>query len=148
MNLMSHAAVQSNVTIPAGLVLGSIVAITGLLVWLTGLILVLRGADPRVRPALLRAYAICRPPLAGIKRMPVHGSRRTTDCGCLNPHSVTDCPAKCIQHGDPTPIGCKAAATTPGPAGLGPSRHWNIGQARHHQSRPGPRPRQLKQDGS
>ena len=128
MNLMSHAAVQSNATIPAGLVLGSIVAITALLVWLTGLILVLRGADPRARPALLRAYAICRPPLAGIKRVRVHGSRRTPDCGCLNPPSVTGCSAECIHHDDPSPIECKAAATTPGPTGLGP-RHRNIGQA-------------------
>ena len=46
MNLVSHSTVHSNATIPAGLVLGSIVAITALLVWLTGLILVLRGADP------------------------------------------------------------------------------------------------------
>jgi hypothetical protein len=84
MNLTSHTAVQSSATIPAGLVLGSIVAITALLVWLTGLILVLRDTDPNARPALLRAYAICHPPLAGIKRMRVHGCR-TPDCGCLNP---------------------------------------------------------------
>lgn len=107
MNLMSHAAVQGNATIPAGLVLGSIVAITALLVWLAGLILVLHGADPTARPALLRAYATCRPPLAGIKRMRVHGSRRTLDCGCLNSPSVTGCPATWIHHGDPAPIGCK-----------------------------------------
>ena len=98
-----------------------------------------RPFDPGARPALLRAYAICHPPLAGIKRMRVHGSRQTPDCGCLNPPSVTDCPAKCIHHGDPAPIGCKTVATTPGAAGLCPPRHQNIGPAAPPEQ-PRPRP--------
>ena len=58
MNLVSHSTVHSNATIPAGLVLGSIVAITALLVWLTGLILVLRGADPGANGLALESDVI------------------------------------------------------------------------------------------
>lgn len=54
--------------IPVGLLLGSAVAIITLLVWLAGLIIVLRGTTPRDRPVILRAYAICRPPVPGAKR--------------------------------------------------------------------------------
>jgi hypothetical protein len=140
MSLMSHSAVHSNVTVPAGLALGSIVSITALLVWLAGLILVLRGADPRDRPALLSAYAICRPPLTGTKRVRVHGPHKTPDCGCLNRHSVTNCPASCITTVTQFRPDAKPRPPTPGPAGQNPPRHSNIGQARRHQNRPGASP--------
>jgi hypothetical protein len=36
-------------------------AFAGLLVWLAGLLIILRGTKPRERPDIIRAYATCRP---------------------------------------------------------------------------------------
>jgi hypothetical protein len=36
-------------------------ALAGLLVWLAGLLVVLRGSKPAERPSIIRAYATCRP---------------------------------------------------------------------------------------
>jgi hypothetical protein len=36
-------------------------ALTGLLVWFAGLLVVLHGSKPTERPAIIRAYAMCRP---------------------------------------------------------------------------------------
>jgi hypothetical protein len=35
--------------------------LAGLLVWFVGLVMVLRGSKPAERPAIIRAYATCRP---------------------------------------------------------------------------------------
>jgi hypothetical protein len=39
----------------------SCLALAGLLVWLIGLLVVLRGSKPGERPAIILAYAVCRP---------------------------------------------------------------------------------------
>jgi hypothetical protein len=53
----------------AGLVISGVVAIIALLVWLVGLVLVLRGSTPAERASLLRAYGTCRPPFTGPTHM-------------------------------------------------------------------------------
>jgi hypothetical protein len=42
-------------------VMTTCLALAGLLVWLVGLLVVLRGSKPAERPAIIRAYAACRP---------------------------------------------------------------------------------------
>lgn len=42
-------------------VVGGGLVLVGLFVWLSGLLIVLRGSKPAERPAILRAYAACRP---------------------------------------------------------------------------------------
>lgn len=51
-----------------GFILAGAVALVALLVWLTGLVLVLRGSAPNDRPRILRAYALCRPPIVCRRR--------------------------------------------------------------------------------
>ena len=97
MNPVSEASIPA---FPAGLALGAAVAIAALLVWLAGLILVLRGAEPRDRPALLRAYAVCRPPLADIKRACKSQLSRRSEFDLLNRHQDPPCPARCNRHCD------------------------------------------------
>jgi hypothetical protein len=46
-----------------GMITGGIVALVALLAWLAGLVMALRGTAPKDRPQILRAYAVCRPPL-------------------------------------------------------------------------------------
>ena len=42
-------------------VIAACVALVGLVAWLIGLIIVIRGSTPKDRPDILRAYAVCRP---------------------------------------------------------------------------------------
>jgi hypothetical protein len=58
---MSQILLQSSTLVRIGLVIGGAAAFTALLVWLTGLVLVLRGTKPNERASILRAYAMCRP---------------------------------------------------------------------------------------
>lgn len=51
-----------------GFTLAGAVALVALLAWLTGLVLVLRGSAPVERPQILRAYAVCRPPIVRQRR--------------------------------------------------------------------------------
>lgn len=90
MNPVSDASVH---TFPIGMAMCAAVAIMALLAWLAGLVLVLRGADPKDRPAILRAYALCRPPLAGVKR-------KAASQPCVS-HEQACCPAardgRCVR---------------------------------------------------
>lgn len=60
---MSQALSEGRALIEVGLILGSAATFTVSLVWLTGLVLALRGSKPKERASILRAYAACRPPL-------------------------------------------------------------------------------------
>lgn len=44
-----------------GVIVGGVVAVASMLVWLAGLLIVLRGSRPEDRPRILRAYACCQP---------------------------------------------------------------------------------------
>lgn|GEM_PF-1334816 len=62
---MGQILFQSSTLVRLGLVVGGAATLTALLAWLIGLVLVLRGTKPNERVAILRAYAICRPPSVG-----------------------------------------------------------------------------------
>jgi hypothetical protein len=92
-----------SVTFPAGLILGSAVAIAALLAWLAGLMLVMRGSKPAERASILRAYASCRLPFA----RPAPGHAPWTD------------EAHCCRAHDSRPgAGCCGASPAQ-PTGLG-----------------------------
>jgi hypothetical protein len=65
---MVHAIIEPNILTLIALSLGGTVAVIGLIVWLTGLVLALRGSAPRDRPTIIRAYATCRPWMMGRRR--------------------------------------------------------------------------------
>jgi hypothetical protein len=74
---VSQAFSQMIMIFPAGLILGSIVALAAPLAWLAGLALALRGSKPTERASILRAYASCHLPLASLWRSPPNPTRKT-----------------------------------------------------------------------
>jgi hypothetical protein len=52
------------------------IVFTALLVWLVGLMIVLRGSRPKERPDIIRAYAMCQPFTCVRSRGTKHASER------------------------------------------------------------------------
>lgn len=57
------------------------VVLAGLLVWLAGLLIVIRGSKPSERPAIIRAYATCQPLMSILRRSPRPSARRKDSTG-------------------------------------------------------------------
>jgi hypothetical protein len=51
----------------------------GSLVWLAGLLIILRGSKPRERPDIIRAYATCRPFIPVLPRVGRRSSRSRSE---------------------------------------------------------------------
>jgi hypothetical protein len=74
--VMNEIASRAGSLLRLGFVLGGVVAVVALLVWLVGLVLVLRGSDPKDRPQILLAYALCRLPIMRQPPIDDHASHR------------------------------------------------------------------------
>ncbi len=73
--VIAHAGAASTIAVVAS----AAVAVLGLVAWLIGLALALHDSEPADRPAILHAYATCRPWSLPRSRTPADPRRSVSD---------------------------------------------------------------------